>query len=378
MPALFWQSILNFPTGYAMSCQQILRALNAQRIDVAYRYVYGPGSDLFPVPEPHEGLDEVLSSIRDRDDGRQVTEVAVVYGQGDVFERNIGRIRVGFTMLEVDGFPDEWVRQASEMDEVWVPSEFNREGFLRSGLKRPISVVPLGVDPIVFSPFGPAGRDSRDDFGFVSCFEWSERKNAAMLLRAFNEEFKRSEPATLVCKVFNSDESVSIQDEVSRLNLLGSGGRINLFLNRRIPYNELPAFYRSFDCYIAASRGEGWNLPLMEAMACGLPAIATDWGGHREYIHAGIAYPLEVRGVVPAVSRCTYYKDHHWSDPDPEHLRFLMRSIYENRDEAVERGTAAAKEIRSLWTWSHTAERVILRLQGANGLLTTNASRISD
>ena len=100
----------------------------------------------------------------------------------------------------------------------------------------------------------------------------------------------------------------------------------------------------------------------MEAMACGLPAIATDWGGHREYIHPGIAYPLEVRGVVPAVSRCSYYKDYKWSDPDPEHLRFLMRSIYENRNEAMERGAAAAREIRSLWTWSRTAERIILRL----------------
>ena len=40
-------------------------------------------------------------------------------------------------MLEVDGFPREWVEQANEMDEIWVPSEFNRQGFLRSGLKRP-------------------------------------------------------------------------------------------------------------------------------------------------------------------------------------------------------------------------------------------------
>ena len=191
-----------------------------------------------------------------------------------------------------------------------------------------------------------------------------ERKNAAMLLSAFNEEFNRSEPVTLVCKIFNSDESVSVQDEVSRLGLRSTGGRINLLLNEVIPYDELPVFYRSFDCYIAASRGEGWNLPLMEAMACGLPAIATDWGGHREYIHAGIAYPLEIRGLVPAVSRCTYYRDHHWSDPDPEHLRYLMRSIYENRDEAMKRGAAAAKEIRALWTWTRTAERIVSRLKG--------------
>ena len=41
-------------------------------------------------------------------------------------------------------------------------------------------------------------------------------------------------------------------------------------------------------------------MPLMEAMACGLPSIATDWGAHTEFVHEGIAYPLRLRGVVPA------------------------------------------------------------------------------
>ena len=79
--------------------------------------------------------------------------VAVVYGQGDVFERNRGRRKVGFTMLEVDGFPKDWVRQANRMDEVWVPTEFNRQGFLRVG---PEAAHPRrsrsGVDPNYFHP----------------------------------------------------------------------------------------------------------------------------------------------------------------------------------------------------------------------------------
>ncbi len=39
---LLWQSIMNFPTGYAMSCREILRALEAAGVRAAYRYVYGP------------------------------------------------------------------------------------------------------------------------------------------------------------------------------------------------------------------------------------------------------------------------------------------------------------------------------------------------
>ena len=104
-------------------------------------------------------------------------------------------------------------------------------------------------------------------------------------------------------------------------------------------------------------------MPLMEAMACGLPAIATDWGAHREFVHEGIAYPLRVRGTVPAVAKCPYYEGFSWADPDPEHLRFLLREVYENREEARRRGRAAAREMAERWTWDATAERIVERLQ---------------
>jgi len=100
-------------------------------------------------------------------------------------------------------------------------------------------------------------------------------------------------------------------------------------------------------------------MPLMEAMACGLPAIATDWGAHQEFVHAGNAYPLAVRGTVPAVAKCPYYEGFSWADPDPGHLRRLMRQVYENQEEARRRGLAAACEMAERWTWPNAARRII-------------------
>ena len=98
-------------------------------------------------------------------------------------------------------------------------------------------------------------------------------------------------------------------------------------------------------------------MPLMEAMACGLPTIATDWGAHTEFVHEGIAYPLQVRGTIPAVAKCPYYEGFSWADPDPEHLRHLLRHVYENREEARRRGAAAAREMAEKWTWDHSARQ---------------------
>jgi GT2 family glycosyltransferase len=357
---LSWQSILNFPTGYATSCREILRACDAGGIRVAYTYVYGPGTP-FPAREDDDARDYFLNTIARRRAGRR-PRVSVVYGQGDVFDRNRGRLRIGYTMLEADGFPGEWVRQANEMDEVWVPSGFNRDGFLASGLKTPVQVMPLGVDADHFHPGIRGLRNPAGDFVFLANFEWVERKRADMLLKVFNQTFRRSEPVVLVCKVINVNRATNVRAQIEALGLSANGGRIAFLHNKEFPHHELGALYRSADCYVSAGRGEGWDLPLMEAMACGLPSIATDWGAHTEFVHEGISYPLRIRGLVPADARAPYGKNLRWADPDPEHLAHLFRHVFEHRDEAAEKGRRAAAEMAAKWTWAHAAQRIAGRL----------------
>jgi len=364
---LSWQSILNFPTGYAMSCREILRACEAEGIRVAYTYVYGPGTP-FPAREDDDARDYFLNAVSRRRSGRR-PPVSVVYGQGDVFHRNKGRHRVGYTMLEVDGIPREWVRQANEMDEVWVPSGFNRDAFLASGLKKPVHVVPLGVDIDHFHPGIRGVRNPAGDFVFLANFEWVERKRADMLLKVFNQTFRRRDAAVLVCKIINVNWSTNVRAQIEALALSASGGRIAFLHNREFPYHQLGALYRSADCYVSAGRGEGWDMPLMEAMACGLPTIATDWGAHTEFVHEGISYPLKIRGLLPAGARAPYDEGVRWADPDPEHLAHLLRHVFEHREEAAEKGRRAAAEMAAKWTWNHAARRIAERLDaiGARG-----------
>jgi len=358
---LLWQSIMNVPTGYAMSTREILRALDRRGVRTRYRYVYGPGTPFPPIESENSG-DYLMNVIASRNGG-SLPSVGVVYGQGDVFRRNRARRKVGFTMLEVDGFPSEWVRQANAMDEVWVPSEFNRQGFVDSGVKRPVHRIPLGVDPNYFHPGIRGVPNPNGEFVFLSNFEWGERKEPWLLLKVFNDEFTAHDPVRLLCKIINKDPQVHVRQEIANLRLKESGGRISFLFNQEFPYYQLGSFYRSADCYVSAGRGEGWDMPLMEAMACGLPSIATDWGAHTEFVHEGIAYPLRVRETIPAVAKCPYYEGFRWADPDPEHLRALLREICDHPDEARQRGMAAAREMAQRWTWERSAEKIAARLK---------------
>jgi GT2 family glycosyltransferase len=363
---VLWQSILNFPTGYARSSRAYLRELDEHhKVRSIYRYVYGKGSP-FRVEEPENSGDYYLNVLA----ARKVPPspaVAVVYGQGDVFHRAKGRRRVGFTMLEVDGFPKDWVEQANALDEVWVPSEFNRQAFLEQGLKVPIEKIPLGVDVDLFHPGALARKNPKGEYVFLASFEWGERKDPWLLLRAFSDTFSASEPVRLLCKIVNRDPMVRLKEEIARLRLKPDGGRISYLLNLEFPHEELPVLYRSADCFLAVSRGEGWDMPLMEAMACGLPTIATDWSSHREFVHDGIAYRLAVERLIPAVAKCPYYAGFRWAQADEEHLRHLLRHVYEHRDEASAKGVAAAREMAEKWTWRKAAEKIATRLRALDG-----------
>lgn len=355
---LGWRSAINLPTGYGISSRDLVMAMDRAGVEVAYRYLYGPGTPM-PLVEPEHAEIDLLNHVRQRP--LEPGGVEVVYGQGDVFHRNDGGYRIGYTMLETDGVPREWVEQANRMDEVWVPSSFNLKTMRDSGVVRPIHVMPLGVDPHYFHPAIKGTRPPRT-FTFLSVFEWGERKAPEILLRAFTDEFHAGEDAVLLLKIVNRDEDVEIHEQIARLRLAPNGGRVLLSINDLIPTYQRGCLYRSSDCLVLASRGEGWGMPALEAMACGLPVIATAWSAMTDFLDESVAYPLAIDRLVPAQAKCPYYEGFRWAEPSYDHLRALLRHVYEHPEEARARGMHGAQVAHESWTWDHAAARIVDRL----------------
>ena len=297
--SLLWQSILNFPTGYAMSSRELLRALDQEGVRTAYRYVYGRGT-VFPKAEPDSSGDYKLDVISQRS-----TRAAAARLRG---------LRPGRRVLAQPGPLQDRLHHAGG-------------GRLSQGLGPPGQQDGRGLGPERvqspgLSPLRPQAAPPRDspgrrhrqlhpgvaawpnpsgEFVFLTSFEWGERKEPWLLLKAFSETFSAADPVRLLCKVMNRNGALILKEEIGRIGLSPAGGKISWLFNLEFPHYQLASLYRSADAYISVSRGEGWDMPLMEAMACGLPAIATDWGAHTEFVHAGIAYPLAVKGTIPAV-----------------------------------------------------------------------------
>lgn len=333
-------------TGEAMAYQMHMDGVHVMLRPVAHRFA-GPAN----IPD----LRRLISRPIDPDAPQ------ISYIQPDYWDTSHSGYKIGFTMLEVTGIPRDWVRRCNAMDEIFVPSEFNRRTFAESGVRKPITVIPLGIDPALFRPDGPSYKIA-SYFTFLSVFEWGERKAPEVLLRAFTQEFSSSERVVLLLKVHNHDPGVDIARQVKAMGLRDDAAPVIFLFNQPLSEAQMPALYRSADCFVLPSRGEGWGMPILEAMACGLPVIATDWSAQTEFMNEGNAYPLRVKQLIPARAKCPYYKGFQWADPDYDHLRYLMRYVYEHREEARQKGQSAAAEVRQKWTWQQTAAKIKARL----------------
>jgi glycosyltransferase involved in cell wall biosynthesis len=124
--------------------------------------------------------------------------------------------------------------------------------------------------------------------------------------------------------------------------------------------SPLLEFLRQMDAFVMPSRGGGFGLCGIEAMATGLPLVATNWSGPVEYLDPADSFPLAYRLVDAKgvkANHVRYFGD--WAEPDYEHLRHLMRWLYEHPEEAAEKGRLAAERVHRNWTWDRVARQMV-------------------
>ena len=267
------------------------------------------------------------------------------------------QFNIARTMFETDRLQPGWEQSLNQMDRIWVPSEFNRGTFVRSGVDpQKIAVVPECLDVDAFSAeVAPWPLPGTEKFKFLSVFDWTRHKGWDVLLPAFAQEFADSPDVGLVLKVWSSNgyrlEDIRAQADACLQEALGKGlsefPNIHLW-QEKLASADMPRLYRAVDAFVIPSRGEGWCRPLMEAMASGLPTIATAWSGLTAFHHARVGYPLKYK-MVPVTEagakEIPIYAGHQWAEPDVTDLRRLMRKIVRNPAAARKKGAVAKKAI---------------------------------
>jgi glycosyltransferase involved in cell wall biosynthesis len=203
--------------------------------------------------------------------------------------------------------------------------------------KERIIQFPWGVDLDHFSP--GSGSDLRQALGW---------EDAIILLSTRNWE--RIYGVDHICRAFIHAAS---NNEKLRLIMLGDGSLRNrigqlfqqaglehhVHLGGYVSYDELPKFYRAADLYISASHVDGSSISLLEAMACGIPAIVSKIPGNQEW-------------VKPSVNGWLF------EEGSPEALAYAIEEAIRNQDQMQEFGERSRQITEERADWGKNSEGV--------------------
>lgn len=251
---------------------------------------------------------------------------------------------------ETDRLPKWWVWSLNLVDEVWTGSEYAKQVFIDSGVKRPIFVFPqaVGAPP---EKLQIAHSKKKPPFLFVSVFQWIERKDPKSLLTAYWKEFRGHNDVGLLIKTyknnFSQEETSQIMREIDawKKTLSQDHYPAVILWPTEIDRDSVWRLYETGDCFVSTHRNEGWGIPIAEALKMGKPVISTNLGGVHEFIpkDAALLTKYSMINVFNMDFVPWYERSMKWAQVDEDDLRKKMRAVYEHREDAQKMGERGKK-----------------------------------
>lgn len=280
---------------------------------------------------------------------------------------------IGHTIFETNSLPYSFVSGCNRMDALIVPTAFHVDAFRRAGVEVPIQVIPEGVDTERFTPQGKRLSTIPERFTFLWVAQLSYRKGFDLVLRAFLELFAGYDDVQLVMRSYLSNGSSEDLDQVARLiklfreEELGGVSQGHVYLLENVADVHLPALYRSADVLLSPFRGEGWGLPMIEALATGVPVIATGWGGPMSYLSRDIAtlidyqlrpIPQQIPSLfLGAILEQARSEGHLLAEPDYQQLKYAMWDAYQNHAAHKAKALKGRARLEAEFRWEHAARK---------------------
>lgn len=229
------------------------------------------------------------------------------------------------------------------------------KGCFEDYYKGPIPILQGGYEPDEWK-YDETRDWFSDRWGFAMVGQLHERKDPFVAIQAFQE--LKNDP--------------NVEFDGAELHLKTNAPGLHKAMEEVIPKlrihyatwsNEvLRAFYGVQHVLLAPSRGEGKNLPALEMQSTGGTVIATNWGGHTQWLDSSMNYALDY-----VLADDPEYPGVYNARASVEHLKELMLHTYQNRAEPRDKGRLASQTIPKMCSWDAVVEKLFLRLREIDG-----------
>lgn len=333
-----------------------------------------PEIDLGILPEPTAALlagsrdDALLQALRLKRFLPE-PEVSIRHRWPAVFPRTSRSAYVHMQPWEFGSLPKTWAEQIAVVaDDVWCYSRYVADIYLRAGVSAErVHVVPLGYDPEIYRP-GPPPRSAtlRDRCAFLYVGDTIARKGVDVVVNAYIGAFRASDHVVLIVKDFGMKEPGA--DTRLRDHVVALTGRRDippvLYIDTFYTDAAMADLFRAATALVSPYRGEGFGLPILEAMACGVATIATRGGASDDFTTAETTIHIDATPVKLGREYGGFdlVDEAFLLEPSEQQVGAAMRRLYEHPGDAQKMGAKAAEHARN-FTWERSAEAALARLQ---------------
>lgn len=356
---------IDSPSGYSFHARQFVKSLLLiEEVDLK---IEQRKHDSATVPfSPAE--EELYRSLTSKEWTKP--DILIHFETPEFYEPIEGAYNIGFTMWEttripcnnMDGQPRlNWVHQMNRMSEIWTASSDAKLAFEQTGVEVPVSVFNGPVDTDFHRPGLPelpirdltvtaSGEEiPRKDRPFVIGFmgQWTKRKNIEDWLLWLMSQYKKDEVVGLLKTYGSHLDQEQTRQVHGRITLARQqirsdheGAGITLITNK-LTDEQIARWFQTPDMYVSFSRGEGYALPVVQAMASGCIIAHTAYGGPRDYIRGfenpGARNGFLINCCLEPVTGMTYnpwYRaDQWWARADLSHATTIVQKVMEMDEE---------------------------------------------
>jgi autotransporter strand-loop-strand O-heptosyltransferase len=270
-----------------------------------------------------------------------------------IFYDNYNGPKIAYNVWESTLQPEGFFNKLKEFDELWVPSKWQRDCTIKQGYDTDkIKVVPEGVDDTIFFPEKTSHKITDNCFSFFLAGRWDYRKSTKEIIESFIDVFKDVDNVKLILSVDNPFSNDNLKTTEERLTFYGlNDPKIEiLHFPSREDYIKI---LKSCNVFLSCARSEGWNLPLIESMASGVPSIYSDCSGQLEFAE-GKGIPVKILGELPANnSNYNHFNTTvgNYYEPDFDDLKKKMLDVYYNYTYFKSKALFESKLIRDNFSW---------------------------
>ena len=286
-------------------------------------------------------------------DGNYKPDVNIILAETNnhYFYDNYEGYKIAYNVWESTRYPDGFFKRLFYFDEVWVPTQWQFDCLVEQGYpKEKISIVPEGVDVDTFKPLFE--NPKKDKFRFLHFGRWDYRKGTTEVLKAFGEVFSGRTDVEMIASVENPYPYDGLKSTEERVEFHKINTE-NIKFIKFTPREEYVKYLQEGDVFVSCARSEGWNLPLIEAMACGTPSIYSNWGGQLQFAD-GKGIPVKIDYLRPANIE---HKDFpgEYCEPDWNDLGKQMLNVVDNYMAYKTLSMVDSLEIHDEFNWDKVA-----------------------